>query len=276
MLIKMEVENAAGDVLSLPLSDTTNGYAVQNIDGLDPVKATIVSSAFARLDGMQYQSSRREARNVLITVGLEPDYANTSVRALRARLYQYLMPKTAVTLSFYMSDGSVAAVMGRVESFTALLFAQEPSVEISVLCFDPDFVDPTVVTVSGTTKNALGAANSFDLNYTGDVETGVIFKLSPMRTLSAFTIYHTSPDGSLYTTDFAAPLTSGMVLTMSSIPGQKKVTTTITGFVSSVLYGMAPQANWITLLPGINTFNIYAEGAAVPYQIIYNKRYGGL
>ena len=43
MITMIQAINAQGELLSLPLDDISNGFSVEDIDGLDPVKATIVS-----------------------------------------------------------------------------------------------------------------------------------------------------------------------------------------------------------------------------------------
>src|SRR5687768_8673183 len=92
MLNKVEARTDLGAMLSLPFDDISSGYLVQSIEGLDPVPANIVSTSFARLDGEQYQSSRREKRNPILRLGLEPDYTTQTVRELRNNLYRWFMP----------------------------------------------------------------------------------------------------------------------------------------------------------------------------------------
>ncbi len=96
------------------------------------------------------------------------------------------------------------------------------------------------------------------------------------RTITEFTIYHTRADGQLRTTDVAVPMVSGDILTISSIPGSKSAKLNHLGTVSSVLYGVSPQSAWLELIQGDNDIRVYAEGAAIPYTLTYNTRYGGL
>jgi len=273
MLTKVEVRTAQGDLLILPLDDKSNGLLIEEIEGLDPVKATIVSSSFAQMDGTQYQSSRRESRNIKLRLGLEPDYVTETVRDLRSRLYGYFMPKTLVDLRFYMSDGLTVDISGRVESFEAPLFTKEPAVNISLLCFNPDFYDPVPVELSGSsTPGSIPTIVSYD----GTIETGILFKLNVNRTMSAFSIYHQPSDGMLRTLDFAAALIAGDVVAISTVPGFKFATRTRTGVDTSILYGISPQSNWIEFMPGANNIRVYATGVGVPYTIEYTDKYGGL
>ncbi len=269
----IEVRTPQGTLLSLPLEDTDSGLIVQQLTGLDPVKATIVSSSFSAMDGEQYQSSRREKRNITLQFGIEPDWLTDSVRGIRSKLYDFFMPKSQVELRFYMADGLVVNVSGRVESFESALFTNEPTVDISVLCFDPDFVDTTPIVLSHST-----VASSTDHleTYEGTVETGFVFVLNVDRTLTEFTIYVKGSDDIVRTLDLAASLVAGDTVTISTVAGAKSVMLTRSGVQSSLLYGMPPQSSWLEFMPGTNRYRVYATGAAIPYTITYTPRYGGL
>jgi len=273
MLTLVEVRTSQGDLLGISLDDISDGFVIENIEGLDPVKATLVSSSFARMDGEQYQSSRRETRNIKIRLGLEPDYVTGTVRDLRRRLYTFFMPKSVVNLKFYMSSGLIVDIAGRVESFETPLFTKEPAVDISVVCFDPDFISPTPGTLSGVSTATMTETL---LHYDGSVESGIVIVLPINRTISALTIYHRPPDGTLRLLDFSAPLIAGDNLTISTVVGDKRAQMTRSGTVSSVLYGVSPQSSWIELLPGDNYIRVYALGAGIPFDLGYKNRYGGL
>ena len=273
MLTKLDVSTSQGDLLSFQLDDDQSGFLIQNIDGLDPVKATLVSTAFAGVDGEQYQSARRETRNIKLTVGLDPDPLTASVRDLRKRLYGYFMPKAEVLLTFYDNDGPTVNIVGRVESLESVLFTRQPVVDISIICYDPDFVDPITVHRSGTTTS--GTTDTI-ITYDGTVDTGTVITLNVNRTMSDFSIYHQPPNDTLRQLDFSAPLVAGDVLVISSVTGDKGVTLTRGGTQISLLYGMSPQSRWIEFMPGDNKLHIYATGVGVPYTIDYVTKYGGL
>jgi hypothetical protein len=276
VLDKVEVLTEQGVLLTLPLQDISQGYSVQDIDGLDPVKATLVSSTFGSMDGEQYQSSRREKRNIVLTLGYEPDYATGTVQDLRKKLYTFFMPKSRVLLRFFQTGEPVYQIYGRVESFDSPKFAKEPTAVISMLCFDPDFYDPTPVILAANTTSSTVETPYI---YPGTVESGIIFRLYVNRNdLTEFTIYHRPPDDSLRSLEFgtATPLQSGDLLTISTIPGNKFATLTRGGVDTSFLFGISPQSDWISLFPGTNKLRIYAEGAGIPYQIEYTTKIGAL
>lgn len=274
MLTMLEVRNSQGALLSLPLEDISDGLILAEVEGLDPVKATLVSSSLAQLDGEQYHSARREARNILLHLDLEPDYITDSVRDLRKRLYAFFMPKSEVQLRFYMSDDLTVNIMARVETFDSEMFSKEPKMVSSLMCYDPDFIDLDPVLIEEMTTET---TDELLVEYDGTVETGIFFQLLVDRALSEFTIYHRLPDNSIRSLEFAAaPLEDGDVLTINTISGSKGATLLRTGITTSVLYGVSPQSSWIELQPGENYIRVYAEGDEIPFEITYSNRYGGL
>lgn len=271
MLNTIQVRNSAGALLELPLEEPAEGYQVHDVAGLDPVKATLVSSSFAKLDGSQYHSSRRESRNIVLTLGL--DIAAGPAAYLRNRLYGFMMPKSEVTLRFTNIDGSYFEISGRVESYQSPIFAKDLTVTVSIICFDPDFVDPIDEEVVGTTVDD---TTELLINYDGTIETGMVFTLHVDRPMDSITIYSTIPDNTTRQLDFADGLASEDLLVISTVPGDKYARLTRDSTTSSVLYGVSPFSKWIDLVPGLNRLRVFAEGSPVPYTIQYYRRLGGL
>jgi hypothetical protein len=277
MLSQVLVTNNQGDLLVLNLNQVNDNVIIENIEGLDPVKATLVSSTFSTLDGAQFQNSRREPRNIVLTLGLEPDWAVERVKDIRDHLYRFLMPKMKIDLKF-LDDTTETGVdtndiSGVVESFQAKLFSAEPSVEVSIMCFDPDFVAHDITTVS---EDTVSDSSTFAIDYEGTVEAGMLFTMNFNRTESEFTIKCTSPDGTVRTMDFSFAFLSGDVLEVSTVPGDKRVSLIRAGIKTPILYSLARLSKWIDLWPGSNYFNVYATGAAIPFTISYYNRFGGL
>lgn len=279
MLTTVTATTSQGTQLELPLEDPSSGYLIENIDGLGPVKATIVSSSFAQQDGQQYHSSKREARNLKIRAELEPDYTMETVRELRNRLYHFFMPKSKVKLSFHIIEGEGVLdfldvdIVGVVESCDPPLFVAEPAVDISIMCHEPDFLNPIPVTVSGV--STAGPTGQI-IDYKGNVETGIIFTLRPDRDITAFTIYHVLPNNTLQTLDFNGELIADDVLTISTLSGAKSATLRRANVESSVVYTVSPQSKWIEFENGKNDIRVYTTGDPIPFDIEYITRYGAL
>jgi tail protein len=275
MLTLAEVRNVAGSLLSLELNDTTDGFVVKEIKGLDPVNAVLSLSDYAQQDGGQFHFARRQTRNIIFVLSLEPERATTptTVKALRNQLYSYFMPKNQVDLRFIDSGGLTVTTSGRVETFETPLFASESTVSVSILCPDPDLIELTSETVTGDT---VSDTTETLVTYDGTVETGIVFVLNVDRTEDAFTIYHRKPSGEIVSMDFAGSLVDTDVLTINTITGTKGAVLTHSSVDSSVLYGISAQSSWIELQPGDNYIRVYATGAAIPWEITYTNRYGGL
>lgn len=274
MLTKIEVDNLQGQTLSLPLQDTSAGYTVRSIDGLDPVKATIVSAQFAQLDGSQQQGARRENRNILLRIGMEPYSGGSTVRSLRTALYNYFMPKAFLKINFFEDDVLTASITGQVESFENPLFSKDPEVAISIICFDPSFVDPSLTTVSG---NTVTGSTEQTIAYSGTIEAGMIFRMTANRAMAGFAIHNRRPDGTesiLLDSTYAIANLDQIVV--STMPKNKYATLKRSSITSSILYTLATGAKWGALYPGNNYFRVVAAGAAVPFTIEYTAKYGGL
>lgn len=274
---KVEVTNSRGDLLTLTLADISNGYIVEEITGLDPVKASIVSSNFATMDGQQYQASSRDVRNITIKLGYAPNYSiDQTIRDLRTQLYDYFMPDEEVSLAFYMEDGVTASIAGRVETCEAPLFSQEPQMDISILCMNPDFIGTDLVAIHDTFTTTDTSAHT--INYTGTVRTGLTsIKFTAATSITDVSIYHTSPTGVLRTMLISAPLVLGDVVNICTIKGQKSITLTRSGVTSSLLWAVSPQSDWIQLERGSNQFYLNAsETTPSAVWVDYYNRYGGM
>lgn len=274
---KVEVTNSQGDLLSLSLRDISNGFVVKEIGGLDPVKASIITSNFATMKGQQYQATSVTSRNITITLGYAPNYTvNQEVSDLRDSLYDFFMPGDAVTMTFYKTNGLVITSMGRVEDCSAPLWAQEPETNISIICFDPDFVDPNTVEIHGIFQTTDTAPHTIHVD--GSVPTGLTsLSFTAGRTLSEFTIYHTAPNGDLTTMLVSAPLIVGDLVEMCTINGQKSITMTRASVVTSLLWAVSADSTWVQLSKGDNLFYLFAAATnPEPVFVDFNNRYGGL
>lgn len=263
--------------LTVQLGDVSNGINIVDIAGLDPVKATLTSSNFAGQPGAVFQSSHRETRNIVIKLGIEPDPETQTVRSIRKSIYNIFRPETEVLLKFYDDESTDVTdgyqIVGRVETCgpTATRFTQTPEIDISVMCFDPDFQDAEAITVSGLTTADVAATS---VAYNGTTETGIIFTLNINRSLSEFQIYYIDGNSATWTMDVAALFLTGDVVTINTTPGSKTANLLRAGVTTSILYAISPQSTWARLAPGANSIRFYAAGAAIPGTITYTKRFG--
>lgn len=272
MLEKVTVTNRRNQSLSFEVDENDSGYQIADIDGLDPVDVTLVSTSFPGIDGEQYQAAKRGPRDVLLKLDLEPNGVETA-KTLRDRLYSYFMPKAPVSLRFQQDDGLEVDIQGVVETCKSTIWTKDPTAEISIRCFQPDFIDNRRVTREGM---SVSDSTNTVIEYPGTVESGTVLTLNVNRSLPAFTIYNRGEDNVLRQLDFSYPLLAGDQLVVSSLRGAKGITLTRSGVSSSVLYGRSPQSAWIEFFEGDNLFRVYAPGDPIPYILEYVVRYGGL
>lgn len=280
MLDVVEVRTPLGALLSLPLEDPTGGYYVDSIEGLDPVKASLTSVNYAQADGAQFRSARRDPRNIVFEITLEPDYTVESVQALRERLYAYFMPKSVVNLRFKISQFPSTAqtsrdIQGRVEDLTMELFAEKPTAHISIICFDPNFVDPSTLSMTGNVV-VPSEQTQKTIDYRGTVATGYKVTITLTELAYTFTLYHRSPAGVIQTMEITYTFQAGDILTVSTLFGAKTVTVTRNGVTTNILGALRPTSTWPQLETGLNALRITASPFSQPYVVEYQPRYGGL
>jgi hypothetical protein len=183
------------------------------------------------------------------------------------------MPMSPVNLKFYTDKGLTVSIDGRVESNEPDIFAKEPSVDVAITCFQPDFLALAPTSVGG---NTVSDATTTPINYLGNADTGIVLTLNINRVLGEFTVYNTAPDGSLQTVDVQTSFAAGDVVTINTNSGSRGITLVRAGVTSQPLYAIQQPAGWTTLKKGANLIRVFATGAAIPYSIAYTTRYGAL
>lgn len=271
-LTTLSVVSSSGETLNFHIGAST-GYQLEEVRGLDPVKADISSSSFGQHDGSQYQSSRRGERNIVMVIGLVPDFVTNTVQSLRLDLARLLMPKRPVTLRMIDSDGSVVSIAGMVESFEAPLFTRTPKADISIICFDPDFKSHVLTTKTGSSVTDI---TNTAVQYDGSVDTGFLFEMTVNRATNELALVLVNSMGESQRVDFAMALSAGDKIEIGSNFGEKGVWVTKDGLRTPALYTITPNSNFLVLSPGVNQFRVQMAGAAIPWSIKYYERYGSL
>lgn len=274
MLDRVNIQNVndTSTLLTLTLSDPSNGYIVKEIQGLGPVKATLHSSTFAGLDGERYHGSRKDIRNIVFTLGLKS--TALSVQALRTMLYKTFMPQSDITMSFYMADNSRFDILGVVETCEPTMFSKEPDMTVSTICHSPDFISPVVGTVSGVTTNS---TNNVEFQYSGTVPSGFTFTMVAATNISNTTITF-ERNGKLETLRSNLDMVAGDTLLISTVKGSRSAKVIRNGqtIASTALYSISNDAVWLELLPGLNKVRVSTETPGNAYFMEWKPRHGGL
>lgn len=278
----MEVFSASPSAPELPLGGfLPNNDAVQVLDiqGLGPVKADLLSTPFATGRGELYQGGSTGKRNIVMTLGLNPDWEEHTMSTLRQALYGYFIPEAWCKLRFFSDYLPTVDIEGYVESFEPNIFSQDPEIQISVICPKPDFTDVDATILTGSVDDG---TTEVEFEYIGNVEVG--FELRVDRTTlnpdytGPIVITLLSPETpQIFEAD---PITIDLdqYFKLSTRSQAKRVSTVdlVTADVTNELAKVTDASVWPTLKPGTNVLSVAADENDQAWTFAYFNRFGGL
>lgn len=283
MLTRVEVFSSNPSAPELPLGGlfpNDDPVQVRSIDGLGPVKAEVSSTGFATGRGELFQGSSIGKRNIVMNLGLNPDWAEgQSMSILRQQLYRYFLPEAWTKLRFFSDHLPVVDIEGIVESFEPNMFSQDPEVQVSVLCHKPDFIEADAIIYDGIVDD--GTAE-LEFEYTGTVPTG--FELRVDRTVANpsysgdLTITVKAPESPQILEMEDITVDTLKYFKMSSVRNAKRVQNIALadGAATNLLSKMTPESVWPELNPGINVISVGALETGQAWTLAYFNRFGGL
>jgi hypothetical protein len=253
---------------------------IRGIDGLEPVKASIGTSPFGSLDGEFYTGSSVGKRNIVMTLGFNPDWINHTVSSLREKLYGYFMPKQPVTLRLFRDDGPAVEIDGFSEGCTQNIFSRDPEMQISVICPLPDFV-----AVSPSVLEGVAQPNpvSTDFTVVGNIPTSVLLEVTANAADTTtydgkvtFERKTLAPGVEIFTvTGTVGP---GIDLRIDSKRGDKSALVDFGPENTNILNSMTAGSVWPRLTPGTNKIRVLLDAGAIDrhWKLTYFDRFGGL
>jgi len=282
VLTKMEVFSSNPSAPELPLGGfmpNDDTVQIRSIDGLGPVKAEITSTNLAAGRGEVPQGSSTGKRNIVMNLGLNPDWRVQTLTALRQRLYAYFMPEEWCKLRFFSDEMPTVDIEGVVESVEPNIFSQDPEIQISVICFRPDFIEADTTVYFGTVDDG---TTELEFDYIGTVTTG--FELRIDRTpanpsyTGDITIITKSPTDPQEFTAQGVTIDTTKYFKMSSVPGAKRVQTVdlLDGDITNILSKMTDESVWPQLKYGKNYVTVAGAEAGQAWSLAYFNRFGGL
>lgn len=282
MIERVEVFSPQPDAPVLPLSGfmpSDDPIQVRNIEGLGPINANISSTPFATGRGEQYQGSTTGKRNIVLTLGMNPDWENQTMSTLRQLLYRYFMTESWVKLRFYSDYLPPADIEGYVETFEPNMFSEDPEMVISIICPKPDFVQTDATIIYGVVDDGT-LETSFE--YIGSIDTGYELRVEASIPNVAYsgpiTIISTAfGEPQLVEVD---PITVDVTqyFKFSSVRNAKRVATVAVadGIFTNQLAKMSDESVWPVLKPGENLITVAATEPDQTWTMVYYNRFGGL
>lgn len=278
MLQRIDFITDRGEELSLVVGDVSSGVILTEVAGLDPVKATLVSTNFAMRDGTKHQAARRESRDLIVRMSLDSRFSGVPVSQMRQELYKMFMSKTPLDMIFVQDDHARVQIKGIVEDVAAERFTKTPTFAMSIHCNDPDFISTAFKL--GTGEGYATTMVTHPVEYNGTVDSGIEFEIdiNGTGTATGFILQQVTPSGQTRRLIFDAPIANSDTLFINTHPGQKSATRRRAGNNLSILYGIDPQSQWPILEPGINQIGVQVTGGTYQsyYQYLYYERYGAL
>jgi hypothetical protein len=298
MIKSITVYNHLDESIQLELAfPEKSGFAIQQISGLGPVKATINTADFSTMDGSIYNSARISARNIVMTLIF---LDNPNVETMRQLSYKYFPIKKRIKLVIE-TDNRLAEIYGYVESNEPVIFSQRETTQISIICPNPYFYS------SGLEGEQLTIFSGFEkrfqfpwsnesvteklietgvilknqtqtVYYQGDGDVGINIEMVAMGSIGNITIANLTT-GEVMILDSAklesltgSAIVLGDELYISTIKGQKSIILLRNGEYINIINCLDKDVSWFQLVKGDNVFHFDAdEGVANLAFRIKNK-----
>lgn len=280
MITKMEVYGQRpAPVLSLGgFMPSDDPVIIRDIDGLGPVKSDITTTPSGTSRGETYQGSSTSKRNIVLTLGLNPDWATQTVSSLRQLLYGYFMTQAWCKLRFFSDELPTTDIEGYVESFEPNMFTQDPEVQISIINPRPDFVEVDASIFRGVVDDG---SDQLVVNYLGSVDTGIEVRVDRTPTNPAYsgplTITVENSDGTQSITVDPVTIDTTQSYKMSSVQGQKRTQNESISDPGSVINLLKMKTgDWPVLQPGENLLSVAASEPGQSWTLGFFNRFGGL
>ena len=260
------------DAFTMVLTDPTNvtdktGFAIDNIEGLGPVKADINTTEMV-IDGDLFNSARVGKRNIVLELIFYSE-SGSGIESTRQYSYQLFPMKKQVYIEIE-EDNRTVWTCGYVEGNEPLIFSPDCKTQVSIICPDPRWYDS-----NGDVTTPIIPNTSTTVEYEGEVETGGYLTITIGSAVKApvydgvpaFTITCANPDGEAQLIDVFTPIggfVEGDVITLTSLPGNKGCIWTDTADADhNALHLINKNPDWIKFEPGLNTIRINDPNNAI-------------
>lgn len=282
MITKIELYSPQPDAPVLPLGGfmpSNDPVHVFGVDGLGPVKAEIASTPFATGRGELYQGGSTGKRNIVLTLGLNPDWQEQTMASLRQLLYRYFMPEAWCKLRFFSDHLPVCDIEGYVESMDPNIFSKDPEIQVSIICPKPDFIEANATVLTGLVDDG---TIEVVYDYVGTVETGLELRIDSTPANVAYT-----GDITISNTAFEIPqiyvveditINTAKYFKLSSVRNAKRVQniSLVDGAPTNLLAKLTADSVWPVIKPGENVLTVAASEPDQAWTLAYFNRFGGL
>lgn len=256
-MIFTKVKTSRNTVLDFTNS---NKFCLYDIDGLNPVTATVNTTEFATSDGAMFNSARIGTRNIVLYIQILPE-----IEQNRLLLYSFFKIKSDVTLYFRHESLNVY-ITGKVESFELDHFSKSQIAQISILCADPYFKAaetqtiefsnvvalfefPFAIPKEGIEFSRIEKVKTKIIN-AGEMATGTTIQLYANASEILNPVVYNLTNNTYFGLTF--DMKKGDLITITTHFNNKKVTLLRDGVETNILYAVQEGSTWLQLEPGEN------------------------
>lgn len=290
MIKNLTVINYLNESLSIDLADPKDGLIIKNISGIGPSSAIINTMDVPTMDGAIFNSSKKEIRNITISIG----YMDTiDIEDARRLTYKFFAIKRRIEL-IIETNSRKASIVGYVEKNEPNIFDQNVSSSISIICPDPNFYSvidkKNTVVFSGlvpmfsfpfsneslTEKEIimgdLVSKREENVYYTGDAEVGITITIHAIGKATNITIYSIYDRGIMEINTnrikdlIGSEFSQGDDIIINTVQKEKSVTLIKEGISYNILNCLNKNPYWFTLKTGDNLFAYTAETGELNLQ----------
>lgn len=272
---------------SLQLTQQENRWQVLSVTGLNPPPAAIATSIIPTFDGERFNSSRLQARNVVINLAI-----NGNAEENRMALNKVVLPKRYIKVK-YKNNTKDVFIEGFVESFEYDVFEDNKiKAMASILCPDPYWKDaaeneasmkaivnlfefPFSIPAEGIAISELLNNTEGEILNQGSIQSGCMITIEAINNvLNPYIENITTGEKMIINKE----LTRGDVLTINTNRGNKSVKLYADGTTTNIINDLDESSKWITLEIGANKIIYGAEYGEenMNIKIQFRNLYGGV
>jgi hypothetical protein len=254
-------------------SDT---YILKSVDGLGPPDND-VSIAMTVDQGGVFQGRRPQNREIVMRVGLNPNYAiNQNASDLRETLYALLSPVSpteSVTVAIMNGATVLMQTPGYPKRIEIVPFSKDPEVQITIPCDTPYFSAQIPTILSGATFPS--AKTNFTIDNPGSAPTGFQMEVTFTASLSTWQLNtYPSPTRKML---FEYPVISGDRIQFDTRPGSRFIRHIRGSTTTNIICSLSGDSVWMQLFRGINTLGTSSQAFNWgPGPILFVPRYWGV
>ncbi len=301
MIRTITVINRLNETLELDLfHPEKSGFAIEDVTGLGPVRASVNLAEFSTMDGAVYNSAHIPSRNIVMKLILLP---KPDIETTRQLSYKFFPIKQRVKLVID-TDNRLLETTGYVEANEPIIFSKQETLQVSIICPYPFFYSSGPGSEQYTTFTGLEKKFTFPWSnestttkllkmgdilknqiatvfYAGDNEIGITIEMEFLGDVGDLTIANLTTGDlmeikkSRIIAITGNQLKQGDKVFINTIKGEKSIILLRGGVETNILNALDKDASWFQIIKGDNVFHFdTTEGLvnilfAVRNRIIY-------